>query len=262
MKIEDEMAEDMNRFNPLDLKTRTILVTGASSGIGRATSIYLSKLGAHIVLNGRNEEQLNVTLSLLFGDGHAVCATDLTTSENLEGLFDAAVCDGRKLDGLVHCAGIPCVMPLRVLDRKHLTEIMDSNFYSFVELIRQYSKKKYSTGGSIVGISSILSVQPRGYEAGYIASKGAMNAAIGSLAFELAPRKIRINGILAGNIMTEMAKRTLEQFDNKEHFQEVIENSLLGLGEPDDIASVCAFLISDMSRFITGRLIYADGGLL
>lgn len=256
------MARDMNSFNPLNLYGRKILVTGASSGIGRATATYLSKLGASVVLNGRNEEQLELTQSQLSGEGHKICAMSLTESESLEPLFDSALWDGKKLDGLIHCAGIPCVMPLRVLDKKHTAEVMDVNFFSFVELVRQYAKKKYSSGGSIVGVSSILSVQPRGYEAGYIAAKGAMNAAIGSLAFDLAPRKIRINGILAGNIMTEMTKRTLEQFENESHLQQVMEKSLLGLGEPDDIASVCAFLVSDMSRFITGRLLYADGGLL
>lgn len=253
---------DKRDFNPLDFSERKILVTGASSGIGQATAIYLSKLGAQIVLNGRNEERLNSTLLQLAGDGHQKVIADLAIEENLSNLFEKIVLDGKKLNGLVHCAGIPFVVPLQSLTKKRLSEVMENNFFSFIELVRQYSKKKYSCGGSIVCISSLSSIQPRAYETGYIASKAAMNAAVTSLAFELAKKQIRINGVLVGVIVTEMIKETMQEYDNKEYFQNIIDKSLLGIGEPDDIASVCAFLLSDMSRFITGRNIYADGGLL
>lgn len=251
-----------NNFNPIDFSKRKILVTGASSGIGQATAIYLSKLGARLVLNGRNEERLKSTRLQLTGDRHQIAIADLVIEEDLSSLFEKSTEDGVKLNGLVHCAGIPFVMPLQSLTKKRLSEVMENNFFSFIELVRQYTKKKYSSGGSIVCISSILSVQPRAYETGYIASKAAMNAAVGSLAFELAKKGIRINGVIAGNILTEMTKKTLQEYDNEEHLKNIIDKSLLGLGEPDDIASVCAFLLSDMSRFITGRNIYADGGLL
>lgn len=251
-----------NNFNPLDLSERKILVTGASSGIGQATAIYLSKLGAQIVLNGRNEERLNATLLQLTGERHQIAIADLAKEEDLSSLFEKIIGDGVKLNGIVHCAGVPFVMPLQSLTKKRLSEVMENNFFPFVELVRQYAKKKYSCGGSIVCISSILSVQPRAYEAGYIASKAAMNASVTSLAFELAKKGIRINGVLAGNIMTEMVKKMLQEHDNTEYMQNITNKPLLGLGEPDDIASVCAFLLSDMSRFITGRNIYADGGLL
>ncbi len=249
-------------FNPLDFSGRKILVTGASSGIGRATAIYLSKLGAKIILNGRNEERLNETMRQLSGGDHQILVTDLAKEEDLGFFFDQAVQDEVKLNGMVHCAGIPYVMPLQSLSKQRLSDVMETNFFSFIELVRQYVKRKYSTGGSIVCISSILSVQPRAYETGYIASKAAMNAAITSLAFELAKKEIRINGILAGNIMTEMVQETLKEYANEENLNNCVEKSLLGWGKPDDIASVCAFLLSDMARFITGRNMYADGGLL
>ena len=253
---------DNNNFNPLDFSERKILVTGASSGIGQATAIYLSKLGAQIVLNGRNEEGLSLTLLQLAGKRHQIAMADLAKEEDLSSLFEIIVSDGVKLNGIIHCAGIPFVMPLQSLTKKHLSKAMENNYFPFVELVRQYAKKKYSSGGSIVCISSILSVQPRAYETGYIASKAAMNASVTSLAFELVKKKIRINGILAGNIMTEMVKKTLKEYDNKEYLQNILNKSLLGFGKPDDIASVCAFLLSDMSKFITGRNIYVDGGLL
>lgn len=251
-----------SNFNPLDFAGRKILVTGASSGIGRATAIYLSKLGAQIILSGRNEERLNETMLQLTGGNHQILSVDLSKEEELSPFFDQMVQDGIKLNGMVHCAGIPYVMPLQSLSKKRLSDVMETNFFPFIELVRQYVKKKYSSGGSIVCISSILSVQPRAYETGYIASKAAMNAAVTSLAFELAKKEIRINGILAGNIMTEMVQETLKEYANEENFNNFIEQSLLGLGKPDDIASVCAFLLSDMARFITGRNMYADGGLL
>lgn len=251
-----------NQFNPLDFSNKKILITGASSGIGRATAIYLSKLGAQLVLNGRNEKRLQDTVSMLSGHSHKIVVTDLVEQEDLTEMFNESNSDGIKLNGLVHCAGIPSVMPLKGLSKKRLAEAMETNFFTFIELVRQYSKKKHSSGGSIVGISSILSVQPRAYETAYIGSKAAMNASIHSLAFELANKNIRINGIIAGNIMTEMVQKTLEEHGNEEHFQNVVNRSLLGVGQPDDIASVCAFLLSDMSKFVTGRNLYADGGLL
>ncbi|MEG2623285.1 MAG: SDR family oxidoreductase [Clostridia bacterium] len=252
----------MGSFNPLDLSDRTVLITGASSGIGRASAIYLSKLGARIIASGRDESRLHETLEMLEGNGHAAVIFDLSDTENVEELISQAVMKCGKLNGLVHCAGIPYVMPLNVLTPRHMEEVMRVNFLSFVELMRVYAKPKYSASGSIVAISSILATSPRANETGYIASKGAINAVVGSLACDLAKKKIRVNGIICGNIMTEMVKRTVEEHHNEEHLQKVIDCSLLGLGQPEDIASVVAFLISDMSRFITGRNLYADGGLL
>lgn len=252
----------MDTNNALNFINKKILITGASSGIGRATAIYLSKLGAQIALNGRNEERLNETLSQMQGKRHQIVITDLAKEDVMDNMFEKITEDGVKLNGIVHCAGIPYIMPLQSLTKKRLTEVMETNFFPFVEIVRQYAKKKYSCGGSIVCISSILSVQPRAYETGYIASKAAMNATVTSLAFELAKKGIRINSVLAGNIMTEMVKKTIEENNNEEYLRSIIDKALLGIGQPEDIASVCAFLLSDMSKFITGRNIYADGGLL
>ena len=139
---------------------------------------------------------------------------------------------------------------------------MNVNFFPFVEMARLYSKKKYSEGGSIVTISSILVDHPRANETGYIVSKGAMNAAVGGLACDLAKKSIRVNGVICGNVMTEMVKETLNKLGNEEQLKKTVDSALLGITDPSAIASVVAFLISDMSKFITGRNIYADGGLL
>lgn len=252
----------MENFNPLDLSGRTILVTGASSGIGRASAIYLSKLGTKIVCVARNKERLQQTIAMLDGEGHIMISADLSDLSNIETIFQQAVSVVGKLNGLVHCAGIPYVMPLNVLNPQHMNEVMRNNFLPFVELARWYGKKKYAIGGSIVTISSILVEHPRANETGYIAAKGAMSAAVGSLACDLAPKGIRVNGIICGNVLTDMVKNTVAELDNDVQLQKNVDKALLGMAEPEAIAGVVAFLISDMSRFITGRNIYADGGLL
>lgn len=252
----------MENFNPLDLSSRIVLVTGASSGIGQAVAVYLAKLGAKIVCVARNECKLQQTISMLEGEGHVMFSADLSDLENIEAMFQQVVADVGKLNGLVHCAGIPYVMPLNVLTPKHMNEVLRNNFLPFVELARLYGKKKYAIGGSIVTISSILVEHPRANETGYIAAKGAMSAAVGSLACDLAPKGIRVNGIICGNVLTDMVKNTVAELDNDVQLQKNVDKALLGMAEPEAIAGVVAFLISDMSRFITGRNIYADGGLL
>ncbi len=248
--------------NPMSLQGRHILITGASSGIGRATAVYLSKLGARIVCTARSEERLQETLALLEGDGHAALTCDLSKTETIEPMVREAVERIGRLNGLVNCAGIPYVVPLNALTPARVEEAMRTNFYPFVELARLFGKKKYASEGSIVTISSILTSHPRAYETGYISSKGAMNAAVGSLACELAVKSIRVNGIIVGNVWTAMTQRTMEELHNEKHVRQAVDAALLGMAQPEDIAGVAAFLISDMSKFITGRNLYADGGLL
>ena len=243
------------------LEGKKILVTGAASGIGKETSIYLAEYGASIVgldinIVGLKELESELTeKNLLF---HGVEA-DLQ-DDNLENVFDAVLFDGKKLTGLVHCAGISSVVPLKSLSRKRLHAVMEINFYSFIELSRLYSKKKYSEGGSIIGISSLAAQMPRAYELPYIASKAAMNAAIPCLAIELSKLGIRVNGIMPGVVDTSMI--SVQQSDEQKQFVEnMIKKTLLGAADPRDIASVIYFLLSDQSRMITGRVIPVDGGM-
>lgn len=250
-------------FNPLNLTGRKILVTGASSGIGRGTAIYLSKLGAQLVLTGRNEERLKQTMQELDGKGHSYFTFDLSDVNKIEQIFEAAIKDNIKLNGMVHCAGISFVAPIRTLTPEKMKQAFDILYFCFVEMVRQYCKNKYSDGGTIVAVSSVLSVRPHTCETAYITAKSALNASVSALAFELAKKNIRINGILPGNIYTEMAKNSMQDLDNNELVNNEVNTSLIGRwGTPDDIAAVAAFLTSDMSSFITGRIIYADGGLL
>lgn len=249
-------------FNPLNLSGRKILITGASSGIGRATAIYLSKLGAQIVCAGRDKTRLQVTISQLSGEGHSFISYDLTDLDNIENIFIEATSDGIKLNGFVHSAGIPFVMPLRSLTPLSMLDCFKNNFFCFVELVRQFSKVKYSSGGSIVAISSINSKRPVIAETAYCTAKSALNTSIKSLALELSKKQIRINGILAGNIMTEMSKKVLLEYNNIERKDNEVKQSLIGRwGTPEDIAAGCAFLLSDMSSFITASLLNMGGGI-
>ena len=250
-------------FNPCSLNNKKILVTGASSGIGRAIAIYLSKLGATIVISGRNNQRMEETMSLLEGSGHTIVPFDLTNLDGIKDVFEESVKDGVKLSGMVHSAGIPYVMPMRSLTPASLQDCFKNDFFCFVELVRQYSKAKYCEGGSIVAISSVTSIKPVIVETGYCTAKAALNSSIASMAIELSKKNIRINGILAGNILTGMANDSFEKYGNKEMKDNEVKMSLIGRwGTPDDVAAASAFLLSDMSSFTTASLIDVGGGVL
>lgn len=248
-------------YNPCDLSGKKILITGASSGIGRATAVYISKLGAKVVLTGRSKERLEQTLSMLDGEGHSYVSFDLTDLEGIESIFKETVKDGVKLNGMVHSAGIPFVMPLRNLTPSALQECFRNDFFCFVELARQYSKTKYCDGGSIVAISSVTSVKPVIGEVGYSTAKAALNNAVLSMATELSKKHIRINGVLAGNILTEMSERSLAQYGSRELKDNEVKQSLIGRwGTPEEVAAACAYLLSGMSSFTTAHLLDVGGG--
>lgn len=249
--------EKQNKFNPLDLTNRKILVTGASAGIGKATAIYLSKLGARLVILGRNEERLQDTLLELEGENHNKITTDLAELEDMGSIFKQATEDGIKLNGLVHCAGIAQVIPLNMLIKKYMLTEMNINYFAYIELVRQYAKKKFNDGGSIVGISSIAADRAGKCQTNYSASKAAVDISSQALSIELAKKGIRINTVLPGMIETEMATRAQDQGVN---LDDIEENQLLGIGEADDVAASIAFLVSDMSKLITGRRLFVDGG--
>lgn len=245
----------------MSLSGKTILVTGASSGIGRAAAICCSKQGARLVITGRSRERLESTGSELAGDGHFVLAQDLTCQEGLEPFFQNIVNETGVLDGLVHCAGIPAVIPIKALSRQKLEQVMAVNFYSFVELVRQFGKKKYSRdGASIIGISAALVRHPRAYELAYISSKAALEAAVPVMAMELRKRRMRVNSVSPGNVRTEMVEKVIAELGNESRMEKSAQTSILGWQTPEEIARVCAFLLGDGAASITACNIQADGG--
>lgn len=242
----------------MDLSEKTIIITGAGSGIGRETAIRASKQGAKVFMIDLSEEGLKETLSCLEGDGHKYFIADLTNLDTIAGIVKEIVEKNGLIDGLVHCAGISSRKPLNVLTKDGFSKVMDVNFYSFVELVRQACKKKnFLEGGSVVVMSSISSI--RGYKAKteYCVSKAAVDAFVRCMALELADRKIRVNSVMAAAVNTPMAQKARET--NSAVGASSFE-APLGMTEPYEVANTILFLLSDATKTITGTSILIDGG--
>ena len=245
-------------YNPFDFTGKKIIITGATSGIGKATAIKLSQQGAQLHILARNEEKAKETLQELAGDGHRYYLKDFSQPGGYKEIFDEIVSDGRKIDGMVYCAGIAKILPVTLLNKKNMDETMTVNLYAYTEMAGLLSKKKYHDKASIVGVSSYAAEQSMKCQSAYAASKAAMNAATTAMARELIPKNIRINTVMPAFVDTKMHKESL-QYDNAEAtIDNAIANQLLGLSQPEDIADVIIFLLSDASRVIGGRSIYAD----
>ena len=248
-------------WNPFDFTGKRYIVTGSTSGMGRATAIKLSQQGAEIIQIARNTDKMQETLSMLEGSGHQCYLKDFSETGGYKEILDEIVSDGRKIDGIVYCAGMAKILPVTLLSKKTMDESMTTNLYSFVEMVSAFSKKKYHDQASVVGVSSISVLYPQKCQGIYVATKSAMNAIVKSIAIELAEKGIRINTVMPSSTNTQMLK---EAFENKteEQIRESINQQVLGLTEPEDVADIIMFLLSDAARMITGREIYADGGYI
>ena len=245
-------------INPMELTGRRIMVTGASSGIGRETAILLSNLGAQVVLLGRDEQRLAETKDNLSGEGHVSISLELREFEKYADAFKQIKETGKKLDGFVHCAGIAKVIPLKVVSANVIQDMFAVNYVSFMELMKHFAKKTNSDGGSVVCLSAINAHYPQKCMSVYAATKGALEMAVSSLAVELF-EKIRVNAVVPGPIATPMAASFSEVSGEESN---IVGQQLMALGEPADIANMAAYLLSDASKFITGRKFYVDGGRL
>lgn len=242
----------------IDLSNKTIIVTGAASGIGRETAIVASKVGAEVVMLDLSEEGLRVTMSLLEGGGHSAHAIDLCDTGSIAPLIKTIAEQHGMIDGVVHCAGISSRKPLNVLSKNGFSKVMDINFYSFVELVRQTTKKKYfSDGGSIVVMSSISSI--KGYKAKteYCVSKAAVDSFVRCMAAELADRKIRVNSVMAAEVLTPLALKARE---TNAAVGASDFSAPLGPSDPYEVANTICFLLSNATKTITGTSLLIDGG--
>ena len=240
-----------------------ILITGASGYIGGVIASALSRSGAKVVITGRNEEKLNQLYGSLAGGGHEMIAADLCNTGDIEKMIGESARAGGKFTGAVHCAAHVVYSPLRTLTTDKLAKTMHVNFYSFIDIVRTITKKAHfdERGGSIVALSSIAADLGEPGQTAYSAAKAALDASVRTLSFELAPKNIRINSIRAGVIKDNPGEnyKMLGSLDN-DNSQLYESKQLLGAGAPEDIANVALFLLSEDSKFITGRYIYADGG--
>lgn len=245
-----------------DFSGKKYLVTGASSGLGRDIAIFLSESGAEVVAVGRRKSELESTIESMKDGNHRLVVCDMALENDLSGIFELATGDGKKLDGMVHCAGIIPLIPVNALKRKTIEECMSINFYALLELMRCFSKKKYRENNtSIVEISSIASQYPGKCQTVYAASKAAANAAVQSLALELYPKGIRINSILPGTIDT-LGLQTVIKKNGEDMLQRIVEPQIHGLIKMREVSNIVGFMLSDMSSAVTGRIVYADGGYI
>ena len=242
-------------YNPFTLKGKTILVTGASSGIGQATAIECAQMGAEVVITGRDTKRLQATADLV-GNLKAQIAADLTNQEDVERLVAALP----PLDGAVLCAGNSTTLPLQFGSREKFDEMFNVNFFAPVELLRlMYKKKVLQKGASVVLIASIGGTHSFMPGNGvYGASKAALNSLMKYAAREYASRKIRVNSICPGMVDTPLIHRgTITE----EQLAEDAKRYPLGrYGKPDDIANGAVYLLSDASSWLTGHDLVIDGG--
>jgi len=243
-------------YNPFSLQDKTILITGASSGIGKATAIECSKMGAKVTITGRNKEKLDDTFSKLEGKGHRSILADFSIPSDLETLVNTI----EPIDGLVLSAGVIDHKPFSFVNDENLKSIFEINFFSAVSLCNLVlKKKKLNKNSSIVFISS-LSGPFISYFTGssYSATKGAINGMAKGMALDLAPKKIRVNTVCPGMIDTnilEEGKITEDQLidDSKKY-------PLKRYGKPEEVAYSVIYLLSDASAWTTGSNLVLDGG--
>lgn len=244
-------------YNPFSLEGKTIFITGASSGIGRVTAIECSKLGAKVVITGRNTERLQETFDLLEGNGHMQIIADLTNAESLEQL----VAEMPQLDGLVNNAGVAQTKLISFLRRSDLDEIFSVNTYSPVLLTKSLMKnKKINKGSSIVFTSSVAAMASDIGNAVYGMSKSAIQAFSRYCAIEYAGKQIRVNSVHPGVVETSMIRDGVLSDDDRQ--KDMLRYPLGRYGKPEDVAWAIIYLLSDASSWVTGTQLVIDGGLL
>ena len=244
-------------YNPFSLEGKTILITGASSGIGQETAIQCSKLGANVIITARNENRLKETLSQMEGEGHRMILAELTLQEDVEHL----VGEINSLNGVVLCAGKGMTSPFPFSTRDKYDEIFNVNFFAPVELLRLLvKKKKLEKDSSVVFVSSIGGIGSFSLGNGvYGASKAAINSTMRFCAKELATKKIRVNTVNPGMVNTKLIQGGA--ISDEQHKLDMEKYPLKRYGEPEDIAYGIIYLLSDASSWVTGHSLVIDGGI-
>ncbi len=244
------------------LKGKSILVTGASSGIGRQSAITASRYGANLILIARDKKRLQETYNRLEKGTHQFFSQDITEYDKLEQIVSQATQNVEKLSGFVHSAGIEITLPLSRMKPSLYEKLFSVNVIAGFEIARIVSKKKFcdSDGASFVFISSIMGLLGEKGLVGYCGGKGALLSACRAMALELSAKRIRVNCILPGHITGTKMADNLAKTLPAENMRSIIANHPLGAGKPDDVANACVFLLSDAARWITGSNIVVDGG--
>lgn len=241
------------------LREKAILVTGASSGIGAAVAALLAEKGCRLFITGRDSERLKATLEKI-GPGHQSLIADISSATGANQLVQSAFQALGPLDGIVHCAGISLMEPLRFFSEEKLRATLETNLTSAFYLLSAFRKKGVHAAEShAVFLSSLSASHGQPSMAAYCASKAGLEGAVRAWAVELAHEGIRVNAISPGTVETPMFQ-ALKSKMTTEFLQNLMARHPLGLGQPEDIAQAVAFLLSPASRWITGTTLYVDGG--
>ena len=243
------------------LSNKTILITGASSGIGRSCAVQCSKMGASLLLMGRNVDELNRTVSELQpGTKVEMIVADFSKMVDLELVIAEKILTIGKIAGFIHCAGVEKTLPLKKQSSEVFQSIFDINVFAGFELAKIISLKKYKAEkASFVFIASVAGMVGESGKTIYSASKGAVISGARSMSMELARSDIRVNSISPAMVKTPILEKMFDGI-GEDATQNIIKKHPLGIGEPEDVANACVFLLSDAAKWITGTNLVVDGG--
>lgn len=247
-------------YNPFSLAGKTILVTGASSGIGRATAVECAKMGASVILSARNPQRLQETLSLLPAGNHAVVPADLGSEDAAKTLVDNLPA-GTKLDGVVHCAGVSGLTPSVFLKEEAALRTLNTNLLTPIFINKHLMKKRrLNAGASVVFLASVAAYHPNVGQMIYAASKNGVIAAMKTLAKELFAKGMRANAICPAMVDTPMTTPETQGLTEEQIAEDRAKHFLGRYGKPEEVAQMAVYLLSDASRWVTGSVFQIDGG--
>ena len=251
----------MHAASPFSLKNKLIVITGASSGIGRQCAVTFDQLGARLILIGRSNEALLQTASLLNSQSTLIVTTDITDYTGTEEKVKDILKGLNKIDGIIHAAGISTTLPLQTSTPERLQLFFQTNVFAAIQLTKILTKRGVFNpeGMSVVFITSVMGVVGEAGKTIYGLTKGALVAGSKSLALELAAKKIRVNCVAPGVVESPMSAGAVYAKDF-ESYEKIKSYHPLGFGKPEDVANACAFLMADASRWITGTNLIVDGG--
>ena len=241
---------------------RRFFVTGASSGLGRAVAVALARLGAQLVVTGRDEARLEQTRASLAGDGHRAVAGDLSNADTAAELIKGAAKEAGPFDGIFHAAGVFAVLPAKIAKQRQIDDVFNASVPGAYGIARAASARAVlADGGAIVMMSSVAGARGNAGLTAYAGAKAAILGINQALALELAPRRVRVNAIVAGTVETEMHLK-MQSAKTDSQTDANLAKHPLGYGQPDDVAAAVLFLLSDAGRWITGTAMTVDGGYL